>query len=140
MASLLGSLLAGSPPTTLGLREGALAACPDRPNCVSTRASDARHAIAPFAFAGRADVAWHRLAAAISGTPGSRIVRDDGRYAHAEFTSPALGFVDDVEFQLDPAARAIHVRSASRLGSYDFGVNRARVEALRAAFERENRR
>ena len=46
-----------------------------------------------------------------------------------------LGFVDDVDFVLYAKARVIHLRSASRVGHYDFGVNRKRVEAIRAAFE-----
>ena len=133
MAALLGSLLAGTPPDTLGLRDGALAPCPDRPNCVSSRATDARHAVAPLGIRGDATAAWRRLAAAIGGMPGARVVRDDGAYLHAEFSSATLGFVDDVELALDAAARVIHVRSAARLGRYDFGVNRARVEALRSS-------
>lgn len=133
MAALLGSLLAGTPPATLGVHDGALAPCPDRPNCVSSRATDARHAIAPLAFDGPADVAWRRLVTAIAATPGARVVRDDGRYLHAEFASATLGFVDDVELVLDAPARVIHVRSAARLGRYDFGVNRARIEALRSS-------
>ena len=133
MAALFGTLLAGTPPATLGVHDGALAPCPDRPNCVSSRATDARHAIAPLAFDGRADDAWRRLVATIGTMPGARVVRDDGRYLHAEFASATLGFVDDVELVLDAAARVIHVRSAARLGRYDFGVNRARIEALRSS-------
>lgn len=140
MAALLGTLLAGSPPATLGVHGGALSACPDSPNCVSSRATDARHAIAPLAFSGDPAAAWRRLIAAIGATSGARIVVDDGRYLHAEFTSTVLGFVDDVEFQLDAAVRVIHARSASRLGRYDFGVNRARVEALRSSVENEGPR
>lgn len=133
MAALFGTLFAGDPPDTLGIRDGALAPCPDRPNCVSSRATDARHAIAPLAFRGDATTAWRRLAAEIRGMPGTRIVRDDGDYLHAEFSSATLGFVDDVELALDAPARLIHVRSAARLGRYDFGVNRARIEALRSS-------
>ncbi len=61
----------------------------------------------------------------------ARIVREQPGYLQAEFTSRMLGFVDDVEFVLEPTARVIHVRSASRLGYRDFGVNRERVEAIR---------
>jgi len=55
--------------------------------------------------------------------------RDD--YLYARFETQLLRFVDDAEFWYDPAAQAIQVRSASRLGRKDFGVNRARVEAIR---------
>jgi len=57
-------------------------------------------------------------------------------YIHAEFTSAVFRFVDDVEFQIDPDTRLVHFRSASRVGRSDLGVNRERMEALRAAFER----
>ena len=43
-----------------------------------------------------------------------------------------MRFVDDVELYYDEKAGLIHVRSASRLGRRDFGVNRKRVEALRS--------
>jgi uncharacterized protein (DUF1499 family) len=61
------------------------------------------------------------------------VTQRDG-YLHVEFTSATMGFVDDVEFVLDAPARTIHVRSSSRLGYRDFGVNRERVEKIRSAF------
>ena len=67
----------------------------------------------------------------LEGMPRTTVVRDEGNYLHAEFRSRLLGFVDDVEFTYDAQAGVLHVRSASRLGRRDFGVNRARVEALR---------
>jgi uncharacterized protein (DUF1499 family) len=133
MAALFGDLFAGRPPATLGVRDGALAPCPGSPNCVSSRANDA-HAVASFACADDPRAALGRLAGIISTRPGARIVTREPDYLHAEFESKLMGFVDDLELQVDPAARVIHVRSASRLGHRDFGVNRARVESLRAAF------
>jgi uncharacterized protein (DUF1499 family) len=56
-----------------------------------------------------------------------------GDLVRAEFRS-RLGFVDDVEFRIDEAAGRIHVRSASRKGYWDLGVNRRRVETIREAF------
>jgi uncharacterized protein (DUF1499 family) len=143
MASLFGSLFAGSRPATLGAFNGTLASCPDKPNCVSSRATASRHAIAPLALDGPATEAWKHLVATIRAMPGATIVTDErvtgGRYLHAEFASRVLGFVDDLECLLADGAKAIEVRSASRLGSYDFGANRARVEALRAALDRTTR-
>jgi uncharacterized protein (DUF1499 family) len=143
MASLLGTLFAGSRPATLGAANGALAPCPDKPNCVSSRATDSRHAIAPLAFDGPAPAAWARLVAAIRAMPGVTVVGDErvkgGRHLHAEFASRVFGFVDDLECLLADGAKTIDLRSASRLGTSDFGANRARVEALRAAFERTPR-
>jgi uncharacterized protein (DUF1499 family) len=69
--------------------------------------------------------------AALEQMPGAVIVTDDGNYIHAEFTSRLMGFVDDVEFLADPASGQVHVRSASRLGHSDLGVNRERVESIR---------
>jgi uncharacterized protein (DUF1499 family) len=62
------------------------------------------------------------------------VVRAEPGYLYAEFRSKTLGFVDDFEARLDPAASVIHVRSASRLGRRDMGVNRARVEMIRSKF------
>ena len=134
MAALFGNLFAGSTPATLGVRSGRLAACPDRPNCVSSQVSDEQHAVRPFGYTGDADAAMSRLAALIGAQEGARIVTRRADYLHAEYQSKLMGFVDDLELLADPAARVIHVRSASRLGYSDLGVNRARVEALRAAF------
>jgi uncharacterized protein (DUF1499 family) len=64
----------------------------------------------------------------------ARIVHEDDRGLRVEFTSRVFRFVDDVDLRIDAAARVIHVRSASRVGRYDFGVNRRRVEALRSRF------
>lgn len=143
MASLFGSLLAGSRPATQGAFHGALATCPDKPNCVSSRATASRHAIAPLALDGPATAAWKRLVATIRAMPGATIVTDErvkgGRYLHAEFASRVFGFVDDLECLLADGAKAIDIRSASRLGSHDFGANRARVESLRAAIDRPTR-
>jgi len=134
MAALFGDLFAGSPPPTLGVRGGALAPCPGKPNCVSSRAADDEHVVAPYRFTGDAEAALGRLAGIVAERPGARIVTRRPDYVHAEFVSKLMGFVDDLELQLDAAAHVIHVRSASRLGHSDLGVNRKRVETLRTAF------
>jgi len=68
---------------------------------------------------------------------GARITEEKAGYLHAEFRSALFGFVDHVELRLDEAANRIDVRSASRTGYYDFGVNRRRVEEIRERFARE---
>jgi uncharacterized protein (DUF1499 family) len=133
MASLFGTMFAGTPPATLGAHGGKLAPCPERPNCVSSLADDAAHAIAPLAFRGKPGSAMTRLATAIGTMPGARIVAARPDYLHAEFASSVFGFVDDIEFVPDAGAQVIQVRSAARLGYSDFGVNRKRVEAIRVA-------
>lgn len=120
-----------------GINDGRLAPCPDRPNCVSSQATAATHAIAPLRYATTPELAMQRLQQVIHSMPRTRIVTVNDRYLHAEFTSAVLRFVDDVEFQFDTVNRLIHVRSASRVGYSDLGVNRKRVEIIRKAFEHQ---
>ena len=124
----------GKRPTNLGVRDGKLAPCPGSPNCVSSRATDATHAIEPLKFTGDPAAAMQRLRTVVEKLPRTRIIEGRPDYLYAEFETALLGFVDDVEFQVDGST--IHVRSASRLGYSDLGVNRKRIEEIRAAFER----
>jgi uncharacterized protein (DUF1499 family) len=133
MASLFGTLFAGTPPPAPRLHGGKLVPCPDRPNCVSSHATDTEHAIAPLAVHND-PAAMAELADAIRAMPGATVIAARPDYLHAEFASTVFGFVDDVEFVPDAGANVIHVRSAARLGISDFGVNRRRVEAVRATF------
>jgi len=130
MASPFGTLFAGSRPATVGT--GTLAPCPDTPNCVASLAADDVHRIAPIAYRGEAAPAMQRLADTAAALPGARIVTSRPDYLHVEVVSRIMGFVDDFE-AVPGASGVIHLRSASRLGRSDFGVNRARVEALRTA-------
>lgn len=128
-------LFSGTRPGNLGVNAGKLAPCKPSPNCVSSQAdqSDSEHYIAPIAFSGDAARAWDVLKRAVAGMPGAVIVSEQPGYIYATYASRFMGFMDDAEFALDTAG-SIHVRSASRLGRKDFGVNRARIEALRARF------
>ena len=121
-------------PDYLGVKEGRLAPPRSTPNCVSSQAdpADVEHTIAPIAFKGDTAAAMAAVRNAVESMPGSTIVRAEDGYLYAEYRSKLMRFVDDVEFVHDGKAGLIHVRSASRLGRRDFGVNRARVEALRA--------
>lgn len=129
------TMFAGKRPQNLGHGTGRLAPCKASPNCVSSQAdpSDKEHYIAPLALKGEAIAAVRK---AVESMPRTTIVRAEPGYLYAEFQSKLMGFVDDVEFLADPAAGLVHVRSASRLGRRDFGVNRNRVEALRAILEK----
>ncbi len=129
MAPLLSC--AGKAPKTLGLRGSALSPCPGSPNCVSSDASDKAHQVAPFSLAVSPGEAWHAVRLAVSALPRTDIVADTGQYLHAECRSALFRFVDDLELHLRPNEEVIAVRSASRLGYSDFGVNRSRVEKLR---------
>jgi len=122
----------GTRPLDLGLQGGRLRPCPATPNCVSSEAGTAADKlVAPFpAPRGAADMA--RLASVVGAWPRTKVLTEDGTYLYAESTSRLMRFVDDVEFRFDATANVIHVRSASRLGESDLGVNRKRVEGLRA--------
>lgn len=127
----------GKRPTGLGAPKGKLRPPPTTPNGVSSQAdpkTDPDHYVEPLAFKGKPKEAWTRLMQQLRTMPRVTIVREAGTYVHAECASRLLGFVDDLECVLDRAAGVIHVRSAARLGRRDFGVNRARIDALRAGF------
>jgi uncharacterized protein (DUF1499 family) len=115
-----------------GAKAGLLAACPDRNNCVNSDANDPKHAIAPFRLKVPPAEAWADLKRLLEAAPDTRIVHATPDYLAAEFTTGRLRFTDDVEFVLRAEQGEIAVRSASRLGYYDFGVNRERIENLRA--------
>jgi uncharacterized protein (DUF1499 family) len=115
-------------PQNLGVTNGRLPPCKRSPNCVSSQADpiDKEHYIAPLEFRG----SMQSLRAALAELPLATIVVAEGDYLYAEFRTPILRFVDDVEFL--KAGDLLHVRSASRLGRRDFKANRNRVEQLRA--------
>jgi uncharacterized protein (DUF1499 family) len=125
LLTLLGC--AGQRPETLGIQNDQLAACPDSPNCVSSFDTRASHGIEPLASS------LSRIRDVLRTMDRVNIVREQDNYLYAEFTSRLMGYVDDVEFLADPAAELVHVRSASRLGHSDLGVNRKRIEAIRSA-------
>ena len=129
--------LSGKKPANLGSKNGKLAPVVNRPNNVSSQAdaNDRAHYVAPLKFSGEAGVAFQKLLKLVQSQPRAIVVTQDGQYLHAEFSSPLMGFVDDVEFLLAPEQGLIHVRSAARLGYSDLGVNRKRAESLRAQFE-----
>lgn len=122
-------MFSGTRPDHLGVKDGRLAACKTTPNCVSSQAdpADREHYIAPIAFNGT----MTELRRAVESMSRATVVREEGNYLYAEYKSALMGYVDDVELLLDDKARLVHVRSASRLGRSDFGVNRKRIEELR---------
>ena len=123
----------GTRPMNLGVHDGKLAPCPATPNCVSSQSMDKEHAVEPFLFSGTPAQAMTGLKQVLSAMPRTRIVTATETYLHAEFTSALFRFVDDVEFWIDTDTNTIHLRSASRLGKSDLGVNRKRIEELRRA-------
>jgi len=118
-----------------------LAPCPATPNCVCSAAppDDARHHVEPLPATGDPAAAFARARAAALALPRTTLVVDEPGYLRVECRSAIFRFIDDLELMLDADAHVIHVRSASRLGRSDFGVNRARVERLRPALAGDRR-
>lgn len=134
---------AGRMPGDLGVRDGKLKAPSRTPNSVTSQADLWPEApqrdyarIAPLPLTGDAKASIARIAEVVEGLPGARIVERRDDYLYAQFTTPMMRFVDDVEFWADPAAGVVQVRSASRVGRKDFGVNRARIESIRERLAR----
>ena len=116
----------------LGISNGCLADCPDSPNCVCSDNVGTAHAIEPFHLNNATAGAWSRIERIVRELPRTRVVSCSTDYLHAECSSAFFGFVDDLELHLRWNEGTIAVRSASRLGYSDLGVNRRRVERLRA--------
>lgn len=111
--------------------------CPQSPNCVSSQASDPKRLVEPFSYKGR-DLASAQkaLLKALASLPRIEIVSQEGDSLKATATSRLFGFVDDLDFIFDDKNKLIQVRSASRKGYWDFGVNAQRVKKLRQAFQK----
>jgi uncharacterized protein (DUF1499 family) len=128
------NILAGTPPINIGVTNGKLAACAATPNCVNSQApaTDSQHAIAPLPMNEDLPTTIANLKQVIQAMPNTNIVKETNNYLYVEFTSKLMRFVDDVEFYLDNDTKMIQVRSASRLGESDLGVNRQRIEEIRS--------
>jgi uncharacterized protein (DUF1499 family) len=128
----------GTRPTNLGVHDARLAPCPSSPNCVSSDDSDPTHRIPPFRLAVPVAEGWRAARAAVLGLPRAKVITETDNYLHAECSSAFFGFVDDLELHLRSSQGLIAIRSAARLGYSDLGVNRKRVEQLRALLRKQN--
>ena len=134
--------LQGKAPTDLGVRDGRLKPPSATENSVTSQAAlypdhpQRNYAdIAPLALRGDGPATLARIRAIVERMDGAHVIRSDPDYLYAQFTTRLMKFVDDVEFWCDPANNVIQVRSASRVGRGDMGVNRKRIEAVRAALD-----
>ncbi|NEO25719.1 MAG: DUF1499 domain-containing protein [Kamptonema sp. SIO4C4] len=125
------TFLSGTAPTNLGVTSGQLAPCPSSPNCVNSQSDDPTHAIAPLQYKGNGTDTLAQIKALVEKRDRTNIKAATDNYLYAEFISRWMGYVDDVEFWVNPEEKQIEVRSASRLGESDLGVNRQRIETLR---------
>ena len=119
----------------LGVENGTLMSCPATPNCVNSQAVDSEHAIAPLHYAGTVAEGQARLLQIIRSGKRTKVITTEDNYIRVEYASALFGFVDDVEFYFQPekaGSTIIQIRSASRLGHSDLGVNRKRIEQIRS--------
>ncbi|CAH1385233.1 DUF1499 domain-containing protein [Candidatus Nitrotoga sp. M5] len=133
-------LFNGKRPTDLGLHDGKLKAPLAKSfNSISSQAAQHPHSdyhiIAPLTYQGDGKAAFVKLTNIVRNMNNTTVIVAEPTYLYAEFRSSLMKFTDDVEFALDDQAGVINMRSASRLGKKDFGTNRKRLEAIRAAFE-----
>ncbi|MBV5259538.1 DUF1499 domain-containing protein [Synechococcus moorigangaii CMS01] len=135
LPSFAASPFAGTAPTNLGVQGGQLAPCPSTPNCVVSQGSDQDHQIAPIGYQGDRQRAYDSLIKVLGVVPRTDIITQTDDYIRAESRSRLFGFVDDVEFYLPETESVIQMRSASRLGESDLGVNRRRLEQIRLALQ-----
>jgi len=122
--------MATSPGNAVG-QESTIKKCPSTPNCVSSVDERDAHQAAPFLVAAGDTKAWSMIRATVAGLDRTRIVKESEHYLHAECRSRLFGFIDDLELELNPSTGVVNIRSASRVGYSDLGVNRRRVEHLR---------
>jgi uncharacterized protein (DUF1499 family) len=128
----------GRAPTDLGVRDGRLKPPSRTPNSVSSQAAlypdhpqRGYAQIAPIALVGDGPATIAALRRVVETMRGAKVVESRADYLYVQFTTRLMGYVDDAEFWFDPAAGVVQLRSASRVGRKDFGVNRERVEAIR---------
>jgi uncharacterized protein (DUF1499 family) len=129
---IIKDIFAGTSPN-LGIDNGLLTPCPTSPNCVVTQDADEVHSIAPITYQTDLKTARDTLIKVLGVVPGTEIVSQTDNYIRAQSTSRIMGFIDDLEFYLPSDAQVIEMRSASRLGESDLGVNRRRLEQIRLA-------
>ena len=121
----------GSRPEIVGIESSQLNLCPNRRNCVCSQNQSPPHFIKPLKGLGRVQTAFQLLKTILETTNRCQVITTTPTYLYAEFRTPLLRFIDDVEFLLTTSEDVIHVRSASRVGYWDLGVNRRRIERIR---------
>ena len=119
--------------------ESKITACPKTPNCVSSLDANRKQFIEPLKYEGPRKEAQYRLLRVLHAFKRTRVVEFDENYIHAEFVSPVMRFVDDAEFYFGEGDSTIHMKSASRIGYSDLGVNRRRMEKIREHFCRREK-
>jgi len=112
--------------------------CPDSPNCVSSLAKNSKYRVEPFKLKKDPKTSWDLVKKTVELLPRTKVVSADNSDIHAECKSMIFRFVDDLTLHLAPSNSIIHIRSASRIGYSDFGVNRRRIENLRKKLQQND--
>ena len=129
------SLFSGSASAAIGINSDRLEPCPSSPNCVVSVNGDEEHQIDPITYQSDRATAKETLLKVLSVVPRTEVIENTDNYIHAESTSRIFKFVDDVDFYFPEDENVIHLRSASRVGESDLGVNRRRMEQIRLAMQ-----
>nr|WP_157229449.1 DUF1499 domain-containing protein [Rivularia sp. PCC 7116] len=133
--SLASLLIFPNATLAVGISENHLDFCPASPNCVVSQNGDEKHAIKPIPYHVDRDKAKETLLKVLTVVPRTEVVEQQDNYIHALSKSRIFKFTDDVEFYFPTDENVIHVRSASRVGESDLGVNRRRIEQIRLAMQ-----
>ncbi|MGK7942729.1 MAG: DUF1499 domain-containing protein [Crocosphaera sp.] len=131
----ISTIFSGTQPDNLGVSNQQLLPCPSTPNCVNSQNKDAEHSIEALSYQGNGKEAIAELKTIINQQERTKIIAETDNYLYAQFTTHWMGFVDDVEFYVNENQGIIDVRSASRLGESDLGLNRQRIEQIREEFK-----
>ncbi len=129
------NIFAGHSPDNLGVHDAHLSSCPNSPNCVLSQNADATHSIAPVVYHTNLDTARETLLKVITVVPRTQVIEQTDNYIRTQSESRLMGFIDDMEFYFPQDEKVIHLRSASRMGESDLGVNRRRLEQIRLAMQ-----
>ncbi|MDJ0651101.1 MAG: DUF1499 domain-containing protein [Xenococcaceae cyanobacterium MO_188.B19] len=119
--------------SSLGVKDGYLSPCPETPNCVVSQKTDTIHEISPIEYHTDQATARATLLKVLTVVPRTTVTEQTENYIRAESKSRIFKFVDDLEFYFPDKEKVIHLRSASRVGESDLGVNRRRIEQIRLA-------
>ncbi len=122
----------------IGIMDGKFHPCPKSPNCVSTQSTSEKHKMEPIKYSSTLEEAKMKILNIINSLKRSRIKTETDNYIHVEFRTAFFRFVDDVEFYFNESEKAIHFRSAARLGYSDLGVNKKRMENISKLFYSKN--
>ena len=118
-----------------GTLEDKLTSCPDSPNCVcSEYKNDTKHYIEPIQLSNPLPNDPYNILKKTAESMGGKLQQEGSHYLAYTFTSTIFRYVDDFEIKIDPNTKTIHLRSASRIGYSDAGVNKKRTEQFKKLF------